>query len=96
MSVPLFERGIVVPSGDRSRPIRQEAFPSEVNILRRGPRLKRRSSFSPPGEGSGVASMKNRGQGGRREKGDERRVKRKPETKRQRRIKKNGGDKGKQ
>lgn len=96
MSVPFFERGIVVPSGDRSRPIKQEAVPSEANILRRGPRLKRRPSFSPPGEGSGVASMKNRGQGGRREKGDERRVKRQPETKRQRRIKKNGGDKGKQ
>ena len=92
MPVPLSERGVVVSSRDRNRPIRQEAVQPVNGIPRSGFVLERRSSLPSP---DSVVSMKNRGQGGRSEKGDERRVKRKPETKRQRRIKKNGGDKGK-
>jgi len=91
MSVPFFERGIV-PGGNRE--IEREAVLPVVRFPRRGLVFARSTSLALPVE-EGVASMKNRGQGGRKEKGDERRVKRKPETKRQRRIKKNGGDKGK-
>ncbi len=88
MSVPFFERGIV-PGGNRE--IEREAVPSDTNISGRGTRLKRRPSFSPPGEGSGVASMKNKGRSRPHEKGDKRRPIEKPKTKRQKKIEGNGG-----